>query len=220
MKYWETAFDRRAQGQQVRKNSNLFHLKHRFTEQSNGIIKTFSLAKDHTVLRRNAMGTELWTINYDNVVLSRMKEQNNLQVRLSGTKSWTRRTFNLTTNSGFSVLAKEKKFKKGMLEKENTDKVLMDLVYSAGAGLGPLWEASFSTFVCDLSHSLPHYTELLIFATRIPYHFYTHHNGTACCFSSHRVGNSQDNKKLREKKATCLKVVFIPEMKQLHFFSC
>ena len=52
-----------------------------------GSGKTFTMAKDHTVLRRNAMGTEVWTINYDNVVLNRMKEQNNLQVRLSETKS-------------------------------------------------------------------------------------------------------------------------------------
>lgn len=161
MKYWEIAFDRRAQGQQVRKNRNLFHLKHRFTEQSNGIIKTFTLAKDHTVLRRNAMGTEVWTINYDNVVLNRMKEQNNLQVRLSETKSWTIWIFNLTPNSGFSVLVNEKKFKKGILEKGNAERCLWTWFMQLMLDWAHSGKSAYS-FVCVRSYSLLHHTELLI----------------------------------------------------------
>lgn len=78
MKYWRTA-DRLAQGQSVRKLSNLFQLKHPLTEQNNGIIKTFSLSKD--LLWRKTSGTEVWEINYKNMVLSRMKKQKILQVR-------------------------------------------------------------------------------------------------------------------------------------------
>lgn len=47
----------------------------------NRIIKTFSLANDHTVLWGKASGTEAWAINYENMVSIRMQEEKSLQVR-------------------------------------------------------------------------------------------------------------------------------------------
>lgn len=81
MKYWGMSSDRKAQGESVRKLSNLFCLKHPLSGQNNGIIKTFSLAKDHTMLWRKTLGIESHAITYKNMVLMRTREQSRLQVR-------------------------------------------------------------------------------------------------------------------------------------------
>lgn len=100
MKYWGTSSDRKAQGQWARKLSSLFCLKHRLTGQNNGIIKTFSVAKDHIMLWRETLGTELCAINYKNMALIRMKGLRSLPSQtvsktgseLGGLSVWSRIT--------------------------------------------------------------------------------------------------------------------------------
>lgn len=193
MKYWETSFDIRAQGQSVRKCSNLFCLKHHFTEQNNGIIKTFSLAKDLTTLWRKAMGTEAWTISYDNVVLSRVKEQNKTAKSMSETGSWTRWTFSLTPNGGFCVLMKERNYLINQKKKKNS--VEENAESSLGTCFMHLVLEDARTRKSDSTSKMPFFSfpstqhRAAVFCKKDSL-FYIFHFESVCHFPSHRAGTS------------------------------